>query len=117
MVTAYAAIAVIASSNSRDDRQPRGGGGMYSYGAGPRLFLNLSDLLWYWDPFYSSHRRQRMAAERGQQGMSFVEAIFSWVFGDGDPNAEFDRRRWQAVCAPVLCTVLVLLLLFCCDPA
>lgn len=28
--------------------------------------------------------------------MNFLEAIFSWVFGDGDPNADYDRRRWQA---------------------
>lgn len=29
--------------------------------------------------------------------MNFLEAIFSFVFGDGDPNAEYDKRRWQAV--------------------
>lgn len=25
----------------------------------------------------------------------------SFVFGDGDPNEDFDRKRWQAVCAAV----------------
>lgn len=24
-----------------------------------------------------------------------MEAIFSFVFGDGDPNADFEERRWQ----------------------
>ena len=24
--------------------------------------------------------------------MNFLEAVFSFVFGDGDPNANFDRR-------------------------
>ena len=31
--------------------------------------------------------------------MNFFEAVFSFVFGDGDPNAEFERRRW-ALAAP-----------------
>jgi hypothetical protein len=41
-----------------------------------------------------------MLAQRAQRengGMNFLEAIFSWVFGDGDPNADFDKMRWQAV--------------------
>ena len=29
--------------------------------------------------------------------MNFFEAVFSFVFGDGDPNAEFERRRWALV--------------------
>eukprot|EP00955_Chlamydomonas_euryale_P113856 366239-Chlamydomonas_euryale.AAC.8 len=29
--------------------------------------------------------------------MSFPEAIFSFVFGDGDPNAGFDEARWRAL--------------------
>lgn len=48
----------------------------------------------YWDPWYYRHRRERMASG---QGMGFLEAIFSFVFGDGDPNADYDKRRWQMV--------------------
>ncbi len=29
--------------------------------------------------------------------MNFVEAIFSFVFGDGDPNVQWEERRWQTV--------------------
>jgi hypothetical protein len=29
--------------------------------------------------------------------LNFVEAIFSFVFGDGDPNANFDAARWRAL--------------------
>lgn len=47
------------------------------------------------DPFYSRNRRLRMQEQKG--GMNFLEAIFSFVFGDGDPNTEFDKQRWQAV--------------------
>lgn len=48
----------------------------------------------YWDPWYYRHRRERMASG---QGMGFLEAIFSFVFGDGNPNADYDKRRWQMV--------------------
>jgi hypothetical protein len=29
--------------------------------------------------------------------MGFLESIFSFVFGDGDPNATYDSDRWRAV--------------------
>ena len=29
--------------------------------------------------------------------MSFLESVFSFVFGDGDPNREFEDKRWQMV--------------------
>lgn len=42
----YVAIAAIASGGSdRDDRRRGGGGGFYG---GPRVYFDLTDLLWYW---------------------------------------------------------------------
>lgn len=29
--------------------------------------------------------------------MNFLEAIFSFLFGDGDPNADLEERRWQTI--------------------
>ncbi|KAI7841022.1 hypothetical protein COHA_005250 [Chlorella ohadii] len=93
----YIAIMAIASGGSdRDDRRRGGGGGYYG---GPRVYFDLTDLLWYWDPFYYRNRRQRMLEQQQERqgGMNFLEAIFSFVFGDGDPNEDFDRKRWQAI--------------------
>ncbi len=52
-------------------------------------------------------RRRRMMYGGGYYGgqvnvqdegkMNFVEAIFSFVFGDGDPNVGWEERRWQTV--------------------
>ena len=72
----------------------------YGGGGGMRMWFDPTDILWYWDPFYYRRRRERRM--RGE-GMSFVESIFSFVFGDGDPNAEFEERRWQMVCPGVPC--------------
>ncbi|KAL4438711.1 hypothetical protein ABPG77_006315 [Micractinium sp. CCAP 211/92] len=94
----FAALVVLANSGNDNNRQRNNNSSSYSggsyYGGGPRFYINLTDLLWYWDPGYSRQRQERL---RGGGGMNFLEAIFSCVFGDGDPNADFDRKRWQAV--------------------
>ncbi|KAG2434769.1 hypothetical protein HXX76_007654 [Chlamydomonas incerta] len=77
--------------DDRDDRGYRGGGYGGGYYSG-RMFMNAADLFLYWDPYYYQTTARRVAS--GEQ-LSFVEAIFSFVFGDGDPNADFEERRWQ----------------------
>ncbi|PNH00520.1 hypothetical protein TSOC_013653, partial [Tetrabaena socialis] len=39
----------------------------------------------------------RTTAQRVASGtpLNFVESIFSFVFGDGDPNTDFEEARWQ----------------------
>ncbi|CAI5952954.1 unnamed protein product [Closterium sp. NIES-64] len=93
----YTAISVLLSSRSdSDSRDSRGGGGgeggMY-YRSGPTFFFNPMDIFWYWDPFYY----QRMRASLQTREMSFFESVFSFVFGDGDPNDGRDEARWQLV--------------------
>lgn len=40
---------------------------------------------------------QARSARRSGEEMSLVAAIFSFVFGDGDPNADFEEKRWRAL--------------------
>lgn len=46
------------------------------------------------NPYYSVYPQPN---EDRPREMSFVASIFSFVFGDGDPNASFEERRWQAL--------------------
>jgi hypothetical protein len=92
-------ILVVAISSSRgsdnDDREGSFGGGGFFYL--PRLWLG-PDLFWMFSPGYQTHphRRQRSYdAEKSQMG--FLEAVFSFLFGDGNPNADLEDRRWQTV--------------------
>jgi hypothetical protein len=52
-----------------------------------------TDLLWL-SPDYSRPRGDYYSDE---PQMSFPEAIFSFVFGDGDPNKQYDEQRWRAL--------------------
>ena len=60
------------------------------------MFRDLSNLFWYGSPRYD-----RMQQRRGQRKeMGFLESIFSFVFGDGNPNLDFEERRWKMVGTP-----------------
>lgn len=90
------AIAIILSSRDSDNNSSsdRGGGGI--------VFLPSTwDLFWLFDPGYDRNRyerRQRAAgASESQEQMNFLEAIYSFLFGDGNPNFDVEARRWQEI--------------------
>ena len=58
---------------------------------GPRFYPG--DIFWYLDPYY--YRRPYRL--RAKDEMNFFEAVFSFVFGDGDPNNDFERERWVLI--------------------
>ncbi|XP_009619743.1 uncharacterized protein At5g03900, chloroplastic-like [Nicotiana tabacum] len=90
IVIVYTTIIAILSSRSEEDNRGRRG---RSYDSGFTFYLSPTDLFWYWDPYY--YRRQRVRKESG--GMNFIESVFSFVFGDGDPNQEIEEERWKLV--------------------
>lgn len=99
MVVAIIAI-MIAMNSSNDDRD---GGSNRSYGGGgmfmPRFWLG--DIFWLFDPGYNRRRRQRRREASNSDQMNFLEAIFSFLFGDGNPNADLEEERWQAIGAVI----------------
>ena len=99
MLVAILAI-VIAMNSSSDEREGsnRGYGGSYGGYGGifvPRFWLG--DIFWWFDPGYNSRRRQRRRQATGNYQMNFLESVFSFLFGDGNPNAELEESRWQAI--------------------
>ncbi|QQE64565.1 hypothetical protein GFS31_12460 [Leptolyngbya sp. BL0902] len=88
-------IAATAASQQGDDRRDsRSGGGMIFI---PRMWLG-PDLFRMFD--YRYYRRPA-AQPASDSKMNFLEAIFSFLFGDGDPNADLEERRWQAIASVV----------------
>jgi len=76
----------------RGNNSYRGGGynqGYYSRGPSPMIWFDPSDLMWFRSP--------RTPRHKSNAPMSFLESVFSFVFGDGDPNREYEEKRWQMV--------------------
>lgn len=90
IVIVYTTIIAILSSRSEEDNRGRRG---RSYDSGFTFYFSPTDLFWYWDPYY--YRRRQVREESG--GMNFIESVFSFVFGDGDPNQEIEEERWKLV--------------------
>jgi flagellar basal body-associated protein FliL len=89
------AIIFIYLSSQRDDRNDRGG----SFG-GPGFWIG-PDWFWILTPDYYRDSRRRNRLSSGQQQMNFLEAVFSFLFGDGNPNAELEEQRWQTIAAVI----------------
>jgi len=94
-------IGVQMNSDEGDSDNGMGGGGGLSFGFFPFWFG--PDLFWFFSPGYYEAdepiaRREKTKPNRRQKSeLSFLEAIFSFLFGDGNPNAKLEERRWQEI--------------------
>ncbi|AFZ42292.1 hypothetical protein PCC7418_0036 [Halothece sp. PCC 7418] len=93
-------IGVQMNSDEGDSDEGIGGGGGFSFGFFPFWFG--PDLFWFFSPGYYEYdepieRRERKGNRKQKSELSFLEAIFSFLFGDGNPNAKLEERRWQEI--------------------
>ena len=103
LLAMLASIAVSMSGNSRDSRSSgRSGGGL----GGLMLTGQVLDAIiriWFYselfkDPYQRQYERGVRAERRGQK-RPLYKAIFSFVFGDGDPDSGWDAVEKKAVVA------------------
>ncbi|KAL5740059.1 hypothetical protein ACOSQ2_029239 [Xanthoceras sorbifolium] len=92
IVIVYTAIIALLSSRSDDDNRGRRS---RSFNPGFNFYFSPSDLLWYWDPYY--YKRKRVRTDDDDDKMSFIGSVFSYVFGDGDPNQGIEEKRWKLI--------------------
>ncbi|MFQ6641455.1 hypothetical protein Gotur_016680 [Gossypium turneri] len=92
IVLVYTTIIALITSRSDEDNRGRRGG--RSYDTGFTFYLSPTDLFWYWDPYY--YRRRRLRTDDDER-MNFIESVFSFVFGDGDPNQGIEEERWKLI--------------------
>jgi hypothetical protein len=104
--TAFIVILISSSGSSDRDRGRSSGGGggggggglsFSSFRSGSRSYGGDGYLSFY-DPYYQ--RRRAMARYGGGWGgndLNFVQAVYSFVFGEGDPNVRYEERKWQFV--------------------
>ncbi|MBE9208552.1 hypothetical protein IQ244_18830 [Nostoc sp. LEGE 06077] len=84
-------VIIITAANSDRDNDNRGS----SYRGGGFWFF--PDLFWYFSPNYETRYQQRRQESRQGHELNFFEAVFSFLFGDGNPNAKLEERRWQEI--------------------
>lgn len=86
---------VNSSSSSSDDnrrRDDRGGGG--GFGGGMNMIWGPSPFdFFYYRPYGYYGYYGNMQERRDPSKMGFFESVFSYVFGDGNPNQGLEERR------------------------
>ncbi|MEG4572361.1 hypothetical protein QUA56_06635 [Microcoleus sp. N3A4] len=100
----FVAITLLLSSMNSDNNGGGGdGGGGDNRGGGFFFFPYFwNDLPWifYWnhnEPYYQ--QQSRLTGQKPQ--MSFLEAVFSFLFGDGNPNNNLEERKWSDIAVAI----------------
>jgi hypothetical protein len=93
VLTTIAIVVAITSSSS--DRNSRNSDNDGFSGFNIWFFPDFFRLL---DPDYSRYRNH---SRHSTSDMNFLEAVFSFLFGDGDPNSNLEEKRWQAIASSI----------------
>jgi hypothetical protein len=93
------AIILIALSSAKGGNSDGDSSDNSGFGFSPNIWF-FPDFSWF---FYSDpYRRRSSRTESDPDGMNFLEGIFSFLFGDGNPNADLVNRRWRTISATIL---------------
>jgi len=94
-----ATIALNSQKGSdRDDRRSDnrdGGGGFIWLGGWGNPFGNPFVMF---DPYYYEPEQVR---QRDPDEIGFLESVFSFLFGDGNPNTDLEERRWRDIASMI----------------
>ncbi len=104
VLIAVAIIALVVAANSASSQgnnrnRGYGGGGMVML---PRVWFG-PNIFWWFAPTPRRRAPRHQATARGgsDSDLNFLEAVFSFLFGDGNPNTDLDDRRWQSIAAVI----------------
>mmetsp|Transcript_44886 Transcript_44886/g.73126 ORF Transcript_44886/g.73126 Transcript_44886/m.73126 type:complete len:314 (+) Transcript_44886:865-1806(+) len=66
------------------------------------LYFNVFDIIRLTNPpryydNYGSDKERSFRKQQSEDELSFPEAVYSFVFGDGNPNADIEETQWQLV--------------------
>jgi hypothetical protein len=88
-----------SSSSSSDRSYDNRGGDVFGSNTGWG-----NPFIWWGDPFavftpnyYDDRQQLQKSQAPAAAQMGFLESVFSFLFGDGNPNADLDERRGRAI--------------------
>jgi hypothetical protein len=89
MVAIAAIMIAVNSGKDNDSRDDRGGG----------FFFFPTDIFWFFSPGgnYNRYEGDYNRPQKAKSQMNFLESVFSFLFGDGDPNYNLEEKRWQDI--------------------
>ncbi|SKB12517.1 conserved membrane hypothetical protein [Planktothrix sp. PCC 11201] len=92
IVAAIITILVVINSNQNNNSSSnnRSGGSWFW------IAWLMPDFRWFYSVDNNNYQRQKAKSSEKQQ-MNFFESIFSFIFGDGNPNYNLEERRWQTI--------------------
>lgn len=93
-----ASVAASASGNSRDDRGSDRGGGIGGLFVASRLLETMFRIWFYSELFMTPEQRANRVSRRAEK-RPLYKAIYSFVLGDGDPDAGWDTVEKKAFIA------------------
>ncbi|MGI0482235.1 hypothetical protein ACN4EE_15810 [Geminocystis sp. CENA526] len=96
MLIAIVVIVVAVNSKGDDNNNNssrRGGGGFFFF---PRFWFS-PDIFWIFTPDYQQKRYQRQLSNSAENELNFLESIYSFLFGDGNPNPYLEDKRWRNI--------------------
>jgi len=96
ILVAIAAIVLALNASRGDNDRDSGYSGGGGFGFLPNLWVG-PDLFWFFSPNPYGHHPQARGRRGEEKSMNFLESIFSFLFGDGNPNADLEARRWQTI--------------------
>jgi hypothetical protein len=105
IVIVVVAIVLAWQALSRSDNNNGGGrrrSSDRSFGGGIWFFPRFYpwDFWVVFDPnYYRPERRRARIADKEELG--FLESVYSFLFGDGNPNYDLEEKRWQAIAAVI----------------
>ncbi|WP_026079988.1 hypothetical protein [Spirulina subsalsa] len=105
IIVIFVALNSKENGGSRNSRSSSYGGLRFIFV--PR-FWYVSDIFWLMNPRanYSTcqqkrYRQRQVARSSQEEQMGFLESVFSFLFGEGDPNYDLEERRWQEIGAVI----------------
>ena len=95
-----ASVAVSASGNSSDSRSSRSdrGGGLGGLFIAGRL-LDTIFRIWFYSELFMTPEQRAARSSRKRERRPLYKAIYSFIFGDGDPDAGWDSVEKKAFVA------------------
>lgn len=84
----------IAANSSRDDNDRGSSSGDFSM----PTFWFTPDFYWIFLPDYNERRYDE---RRSSSDLNFLEAVFSFLFGDGNPNVNLEEKRWKTIASVI----------------